>query len=331
MSIAQQAPSWNWPGEHSALDPAGRQGELFQLLWWPMLGVAVVSGMLVLALLWMALRRRSGSEPSDRARWRMVMLAGVALPAVSVVALVLGSVLVDVRSPAVSEAEAAASGSVTVDVTAHMWWWEVEYVLADGTRVADANQIRVPVDEPIRLRVRSDDVIHSLWVPSLGTKVDAVPGHDNEVSLHATREGVFRGVCAELCGTQHAHMAFQVVAEPSRDFEQWLQRRAGRTANDDADADVDGDSVARGAETFLQMCAACHTVAGSQARGVLGPDLTHLGSRLTIAAGALRNNRGNLAGWILDPQNVKPGSQMPPQDVPPDDLEPLLDYLESLE
>lgn len=317
--------SWDWPGEHGGLDAAGRHGELFTLLWWPMLAVATATTILVVALAWIAIRRGDGGARDERARWRLVVLAGVMLPAIAVVALVVGSVMVDER--ALETAGDDVPAAMEVRVTGHLWWWEVEYELPDGTTFSDANEIHLPVGRVVDVRLGSSGVIHSFWVPSLGTKMDAIPGADNRIALKPTREGVFRGVCAELCGVQHAKMAFQVVAESPDDFEEWL-REASEPEQRPDDEDPD---VARGYDVFQQTCAACHSVAGTPAAGVVGPDLSNLGSRLTLAAGSVPNTRGYLGGWITDPEHIKPGSYMPPQQVPADDLQPLLDYLESLE
>jgi cytochrome c oxidase subunit 2 len=175
------------------------------------------------------------------------------------------------------------------------------------------------------MELRSTDVIHSFWPPSLTGKRDLIPGRENSLWFQADSAGEFRGVCAEYCGYQHAKMAFVIVAEPAERFAGWLARQ-----RDTAATPTDG-LTRRGQEVFLgSACPMCHAIAGTPARGRVGPDLTHLGNRSTIAAGTLTNTRGNLAGWILNPQSIKPGAKMPPNNLSPDDLRALLAYLETL-
>jgi cytochrome c oxidase subunit 2 len=173
--------------------------------------------------------------------------------------------------------------------------------------------------------LRTDDVIHSFWVPQLNRKVDMIPGQTNHVVLEADRAGVFRGQCAEFCGLQHAHMAFYVVAEPPAQFEAWL-RRQEQPALQPANARLEqGQQVLLGS-----ACVYCHAIQGTNASGRVGPDLTHLASRRSVAAGTLPLNRGTLAAWILDPQHVKPGNYMPATDLGGRDVQALIAYLMSL-
>jgi cytochrome c oxidase subunit 2 len=213
-----------------------------------------------------------------------------------------------------------------VRVTGHQWWWEVEYRDSSPQDWAfTANEIHVPVGRPVVFELRANDVIHSFWVPNLGVKRDMIPGDENSVWFQADTAGVYRGQCAEFCGHQHAKMAFQIVAEPPERFAAWLERQRD-TARTPADS-----VAARGQEVFLgSTCVMCHTVSGTPAGSRIGPNLTHLAGRRTIAAGSLPNTRGNLAGWIVDPQRIKPGVRMPPNALAPDDLQALLAYLESL-
>jgi cytochrome c oxidase subunit II len=188
-----------------------------------------------------------------------------------------------------------------------------------------ANEIHVPVGRMVVLELRSTDVIHSFWPISLGAKRDQIPGKENSLWLRADRPGVYRGQCAEFCGHQHAKMAFLVVAERPDSFERWLATQRDTAA-------TPADSLTRrGQEVFLgSSCVMCHAIAGTPAGSRIGPDLTHLAGRRTIAAGTLPNTRGNLAGWIVDPQTIKPGAKMPPNLLPPADLQALLAYLETL-
>ena len=178
---------------------------------------------------------------------------------------------------------------------------------------------------PVDIRVTSTDVIHSLWVPELNRKIDVIPGRTNDVVFDARTAGVFRGQCAEFCGLEHAHMALFVVAQPRHAFAQWL-------ANESAAAPPPANArLERGQQVLLGSdCEYCHRVAGTNASGTIGPDLTHIASRLSLAAGTIPNGRGNLAGWILDPQHIKPGNKMPATNLSGPDLQALLDYLGSL-
>lgn len=195
--------------------------------------------------------------------------------------------------------------AVRIEVNARQWWWEVKYVSAAGDFEL-ANELHLPAGRPVELHLVSEDVIHSFWVPSLAGKVDMIPGHRNRLVLKADEPGVHRGQCAEYCGGQHALMAIFVVVEPEADFERWRSRQMR-----DAVAPAD-EFLARGRAAFLRGgCGECHTVRGTEARGDLGPDLTHVGSRRSLAAGVLDNHVGTLAGWIAGTQSIKPGSLMP--------------------
>jgi cytochrome c oxidase subunit II len=216
--------------------------------------------------------------------------------------------------------------ALQVRVTGHQWWWEVQYRDSLPQNWATtANEIHVPVGRPVVFELRSTDVIHSLWPPNLNGKRDLIPGNENSIWFQAESAGVYRGQCAEFCGHQHAKMGFLVIAEPQDSFRTWLaaQRDTAMTPT---------DSIAlRGQEVFLSSsCVMCHTIAGTPAGSRIGPDLTHLASRRTIAAGTLPNTRGNLADWIVNPQAIKPGVRMPATSLDSDDLQALLTYLESL-
>jgi cytochrome c oxidase subunit 2 len=210
-----------------------------------------------------------------------------------------------------------------VEVTGRQWWWEVRY---PESGVVTANEIRIPAGRPVRLVVTSGDVIHSVWIPELHGKIDMIPGRSNSQVIIADEPGEYRGECAEFCGAQHAKMQFIVVAEPPERFAAWLERQA-QPANAPADA-----MQLEGREIFLgSACVYCHAVRGTNANSNFGPDLTHLASRRTLAAGMLANNRGNLSGWVLNPQQIKPGNKMPPTALSGEELNALLAYLESLE
>lgn len=189
----------------------------------------------------------------------------------------------------------------------------------------EVNDIHVPVGEPVRFRLRSDNVIHSFWVPNLQGKTDMIPGRVKETWMTAAEEGVYRGLCAEFCGLQHARMQFILVAEPGDAFRAWLEHQS-RPAVETGDP-----ALERGREAFMSAgCAGCHTIRGTAAAGQLGPDLTHIASRRRLAAATIPNTRGHLGGWITDPQSTKPGAKMPSNVFEPQQLHRLLDYLGSL-
>lgn len=215
--------------------------------------------------------------------------------------------------------------ALTVEVTGRQWWWDVRYIGgAPADTLTTANEIHIPVGQPVRFQLIGGDVIHSFWIPQLGGKTDMIPGQTNVSWLQADKPGDYRGQCGEYCGLQHAHMAMHVIAEEPSKFEAWRRQQRAAAAPPSAPQAVHGGQV------FMQSCAACHAVRGTPAGGRLGPDLTHLMSRNTIAAGTLENNRGNLAGWVADPQSMKPGARMPAMNLSPQDLRAVVAYLETL-
>jgi cytochrome c oxidase subunit 2 len=224
------------------------------------------------------------------------------------------------------ELVAQPTGPLRIDVTAQRWWWDVRYQDPVPSRgFTTANEIHIPVGRPVQLTLRSADVIHSIWVPNLQGKKDLIPGQANTLDLQADRPGVFRGQCAEFCGFQHAHMALYVVAEPADQFALW-QERQRRPAPEPTT-----EQQRKGRDVFMaSSCVLCHAINGTRAGGVSGPNLTHVASRLSLAAGTLPNSRGHRAGWIVDPQLRKPGSNMPPNLLRGDELQALLSYLDIL-
>jgi cytochrome c oxidase subunit 2 len=231
-------------------------------------------------------------------------------------------VISDVFLIRTTQAPAASATRVTVQVTGHQWWWEIRY---PGTRAVTANELHIPVRTPVRVEVRTADVIHSFWVPELNRKIDTIPGTTNAIELDADAVGSYRGQCAEFCGVQHAHMGLVVVAEPAAQFRQWLAGQA-RPAAPPATA-----AARRGQELFTSAgCQSCHAIRGTAASGDVGPDLTHLASRKTLGALAIPNTREYLRSWIVGSQQVKPGNQMPDLDLAPDRLDDLTAYLEGL-
>jgi cytochrome c oxidase subunit 2 len=314
-------------GAQSALAPASEGAARIAEHWWWLLAVgAAVYVLVVGAMAWAIVRgrrRHRHHEPVVERHGGMLLAVG-ASTGVTVVILMVFLVYSFLTGRALAEEPREAP--LTIELVGHQWWWEVEYVDPDPSkRVRTANEIHVPVGRPVRIRLSSRDVIHSFWVPNLQGKRDLVPGHDAETWFRADTPGVYRGQCAEFCGHQHAKMALLVIAQPAAEFNEWYARQL-------APAATPTDTVAlRGQEVFLAgSCIMCHTIAGTPAASNLGPDLTHLASRRTIAAGTLPNTRGHLAGWIVDPQGIKPGVRMPANQLDPRDLHALLTYLESL-
>jgi cytochrome c oxidase subunit II len=284
---------------------------------------AIVFVLVVAALVWATFRRRRGEERTDESDRSMRTPVIVATAATTIILFVFLMLDLSVGRAITSNPGPEA---LQVRVTGHQWWWEVQYRDSLPQNWATtANEIHIPVGRPVVFELRSTDVIHSLWPPNLNGKRDLIPGNENSIWFQADSPGVYRGQCAEFCGHQHAKMGFLIVADPPDSFRTWLARQRDT-------AMTPTDTVAlRGQEVFLSSsCVMCHTISGTPAGSRIGPDLTHLASRRTIAAGTLPNTRGNLAGWIVNPQAIKPGVRMPATSLDSDDLQALLTYLESL-
>jgi cytochrome c oxidase subunit 2 len=311
---------------HSVLDPASPQARLIDRLGDAMyLVAAIVCVLVVAALLWAAFRRRGPADtPDDPGRERPMRTAVIVATGLSL-AILFGFLIFDIS---VGRAITTNPGkdALQIRVTGHQWWWEVQYRDSlPQNWVTTANEIHVPVGHRVVFELRSTDVIHSFWPPNLSAKRDQIPGDENSLWFQADKAGVFRGLCAEFCGHQHAKMAFLVVAEPPDSFASWLARQRDTAL-------TPTDSVSRrGQHVFLgSSCVMCHAIAGTPAGSRIGPDLTHLASRRTIAAGTLPNDRNSLTGWIVDPQVIKPGVRMPPSQLSGPDLLALVAYLETL-
>lgn len=309
-------------GSPSTLDSRGPGAARIEGLWWLMLWISVVTMAIVVAMMILAVRkgRRADAVADHRARWGepFIVVAGVIVPAVILTAVFALS-LRDMAALAQPDRPAA----MTVEVVGHDWWWEARY---DEGEVVTANEIHIPAGRPVRLELTTDDVIHSFWVPQLQAKTDMVSGRVNHTWLEADEPGRYRGQCAEFCGLQHAKMAMYVVAQAPADFEAWLANES-QPAQEPTD-----ESAEAGRDVFLNStCAGCHAIDGTEATSDVGPDLTHLAGRETIAAGVLENNRKNLEQFIVDPQSLKPGAIMPPTELSSDELQALVDYLEQLE
>ncbi|HET7464874.1 MAG TPA: cytochrome c oxidase subunit II [Longimicrobium sp.] len=310
----------------SALDPAGPQaGRIAALTWYLVIvgsAVFVVTTGFLLYALWRGGRRveNYSGEAAERHIHRWIY------GAVGVTTLILLVTLIYDFTTGRALASFAEPDALTIRVTGHQWWWQVQYIdPVPSNRFETANEIHVPVGRRVRIEVQAADVIHSFWVPNLHGKVDLIPGYTNTTYFRADRAGVYHGRCAEFCGYQHARMDFLVIADPPAQFAAWYRNQL-------RSAPAPADSVQQaGQQVFLSTrCAMCHTVRGTEAGSRVGPDLTHLASRTTLAAGTLPNIRGSLGGWVLDPQSIKPGAYMPPNPLEPDELHALLSYLESL-
>jgi cytochrome c oxidase subunit 2 len=215
---------------------------------------------------------------------------------------------------------------LSIEITGHQWWWEVRYNDVDASNVfTTANEIHIPVGVPVTFTLRGGDVIHSFWVPNLAGKKDLIPGKVSTIWLQADKPGVYRGQCAEYCGLQHARMALWIVAEPQDQFNAWRQNQTQTSVQPASDSQRYGQQV------FLSStCVMCHAIGGTTAGSNVGPNLTHVGSRNTIAAATLSNTREHLMQWIVDSQQFKPGNKMPQNNLGQRELDALVDYLQSL-
>ena len=307
-------------GPQSALDPAGRGAEDIAALFWWMAAGAVIIWTAVVALAIYAIRLKD--EPHSRRGAALLIIGGGTV----VPTLVLGGLLAYGLSLLPELLGAQKASSVKIIVSGEQWWWRVGYSTADGVVVL-ANEIRLPVGEVAEFELASPDVIHSFWIPPLGGKMDMIPGRKTRLTLEPTRTGVFRGACAEYCGTSHALMSFYVVVHEKDDFARWLAHQA-KPANSPTEP-----RAARGKELFLANgCGACHTIRGTPAEGMIGPDLTHVGSRLSLGAGMLPNNPDAFFRWIAETEKVKPGVHMPAFGMlPPEDVRAMAAYMEALE
>jgi cytochrome c oxidase subunit II len=308
-------------GPQSVLDPHGPRARELAELWWVMAAGAVVIWLFVVGCAVYATRIQPGAH-EDFAGTAFIVGGGVALPVVVLSSLLVYSFLLE-REPVAMPGEA-----LRIEVTGKRWWWEVHYFPPGGDEpVVSANEVRLPTGQPVELSLRSTDVIHSFWIPKLAGKTDMIPGRVNRMVIQAEAPRVSRGQCAEYCGGPHALMAFYAVAMAPDDFAPWLQHEArpARTPEDDL--------LARGRELFIASgCGTCHAIRGTPANGQLGPDLTHVGGRVSLGAGILPNNVGTIAAWIAATQHLKPGNLMPSFNAfSGSELRALAAYLESLE
>ena len=307
-------------GPQSALVTAGKDAEAIAHLFTVMAVGAAIVWVSVVAIAIYAIRTRRESH-SQREVNLLIIGGGVAVPTV-----VLGALLAYGLPVLPAVLTPAPEGNLRIHVTGKQWWWRVEYMTAAGT-VETANELRLPVGQRVELLLSSPDVIHSFWVPSIAGKMDMIPGRLTRLALEPTRTGTFRGTCAEYCGASHALMAFLVVVTEPREFDAWLEAQ-GQPAQAAQDA-----LSARGEVAFVANgCTACHTIRGTTAAGRIGPDLTHVGSRLRLGAGTLPNEPAAFVRWIGQTDRIKPGVHMPAfRALSGDDLLALAAYLDGLQ
>jgi cytochrome c oxidase subunit 2 len=321
-----------FPGHQTPLDPAGPQAlriehTLFLIFWITSIVTIIVLSVLVLGVL----RQHTQGEtlpppinidPSLNRSATWAVSASVGITVLLLFVMLISSFITSHRTAAL-----AASPALKINVYGHEWWWEIEYPVDEQPYrlVRTANEIHVPAGTVVDIHGTSRDVIHSFWAPNIHGKKDLLPGYWNDLTIEVDKPGTWRGQCAEFCGLQHAHMAFNIVAQSREDFDHWYQAQL--------EPAVEATTVQtqHGHEVFLSHpCVMCHTIRGTTANATVGPDLTHIASRQTIAAGTLVNNTANLTGWIANAQSIKPGCRMPPNPMPASDLTDLVAYLESL-
>ncbi|QGZ67051.1 cytochrome c oxidase subunit II (plasmid) [Paraburkholderia acidisoli] len=309
------------------LHSAGPASRPVLILGWALTALCVGVCVVIAALLLIAVFRRrpsavqaaaGGEAITGRGGGRAVLIGTLISTALLLAALVyMLWVLASVASP-------SREPTLTITVTTYDWWWKVDYDANGPQHFTTANEIHIPVGEPVQVNLKSADVIHAFWVPALAGKTQNIPGQINRQWIQADHPGVYRGQCTQYCGAQHAHMAFEVIAESQQDYQMWFDAQARAAA-----APTSTDAI-RGERVFLDRCAGCHTVRGSDATGVQAPDLTHLLSRRLIAAGALPNSPHNVMDWIAHAQEIKPQALMPDIALSPADGRDLAAYLATL-
>jgi cytochrome c oxidase subunit II len=319
-------------GSQSALDAGGVQSERLENLWWIFFFVCAAVYLIVMAVLiaaWYRAKKASAEtapeikpNPEREKRVGNIVKGAIAVTILTLFVLMISSF----RTGRAINSLSSAPDYLSIKVTGHQWWWEIEYQDAvPSNNVTTANELHIPVGRPIKLELKSNDVIHSFWLPNLHGKKDLVPNMPTAFYFQADKPGTYWGQCAEFCGYQHAKMRFIVVVESPEEFDKWIN--AGRQSSMPPATDLQK----RGREIFLtSSCVQCHTVQGTIAAGRVGPNLTHIASRPYIAAGSLRLTREHLQNWVTDPQKIKPGIRMPMNNYSTEDLQALIEYLESL-
>lgn len=301
----------------SAFEPRGPASKLIADLGWVMTGVFTLVFIWVLIMLAIGVfrKKKAGNPEAPGGDNRFIVWTGLVIPTLILLPLLVYTLIVSLElKPKPSE--------LHIKLTGYMWWWDVEYK-DSGVRIA--NEIYIPVGRPVKLEMTSADVIHSFWPPNLSGKTDLIPGQTTYHWLEASEAGTYRAQCAEFCGLQHARMALFVIAIPEEEFAAWVEDRVRPREP------LTDPVLIAGEQAFQdEGCASCHRVRDTLAAGMVGPDLSHMGSRLSIGAGVLPNTYGNLAGWVANPQALKPGNHMPPSYIDSANFHPLVTYLMSL-
>ena len=311
--------------KQSVIDAQGPGAEAILRLAWPIFGICLLVYVIVIAVMfWSIARRRRETDMTAESTRRITRIIAVST---AVTVLIIAGFTVGSVAAGRGLGSPSGPGAITVDVIGHQWWWEFQYRdVTPSDWVTSPNELHIPVGVRVTLNVTSRDVIHSFWVPNLHGKRDLIPGITTTTWIQADAPGTYRGQCAEFCGYQHARMALVVVAEPMEDFLQWIAHQrmpAPEPSTDDA---------RRGRELFMESsCVLCHTIRGTDAGSRLGPELTHVAGRKTIAAGAVRNTREDVASWIADPHSMKPGVRMPASPLRGADLDAVVSYVRSLQ
>lgn len=301
---------------------ADRQADLYWFVFWIAVGIFILVTGLLLYIVFRYRARREGELPPQVHGNTRLEIAWTIAPALvlAVVAVPTFTTLWDLSRPPAPEENA-----LEVVVRAHQWWWEFYY---PAENITTANELHIPVGRKVRAKLESADIIHSFWIPKLAGKLDVIPGHTNELFFEASRPGEYRGQCVEFCGLSHANMRLRVIAQSESDFQAWVrqQQQPARTPTGRA---------AQGAQLFQNpaLCAACHTVAGTSAQGLIGPNLTHFASRSTFAGATFERTPENLTQWIKNPPAMKPGAKMPAfgNQLTEEQIADLVAYLQSLE
>jgi cytochrome c oxidase subunit II len=308
----------------SVLHSAGAQADAIGWLWWVELGICAFVFVTVLAILGVGIRRSRSPEAPDPVTERRlgVAVGGATGVTVLILFVLLGASIATGRATQRLDRRDA----LAITIVGNQWWWSIEYAFPQASeRVRLANDLHLPRGRNTVITLQSNDVIHSFWVPNLHGKIDLIPGRSTEIVLRGDRAGRYRGQCAEYCGTQHAHMALTVTVDEPEAFDAWLNGQRQSSAVPATDAQQRGRMLIE-----TSSCTLCHTIRGTSAGARTAPDLTHLGSRPTIAAGVLPNTADALERWLRDPQAVKPGNKMPNPGLSAEDRAALIAYLGSL-
>jgi cytochrome c oxidase subunit 2 len=313
------------------LDPAGPQAKKISELFWFIFSFQGAVFLIVLGFLFYAIWRRKEKfitepfEPSKKTEKRLALAVSISigLTVIILTSFVSFTYLVDKDLIKMDE-----KADLEIEITAHQWWWEIKYLDPTPSKIfTTANEIHVPVNKKVKFKLKSVDVIHSFWIPNLAGKQDIIPGREREIVIRAEKKGTWRGRCGEYCGLQHAKMGLTLFAEANEDFEKWKKAQRLPAAPPTTALEKEGEKIFK-----TSSCILCHVIRSPDSGGHsnIAPDLTHLKSRTTIGAGAAKNTKGHLGGWIINPHGLKPGVHMPTIIREPDQHEALLHYLETL-